>query len=157
MVKVLFVCLGNICRSPAAEGILRHMTSQDPLFQAMEIASAGMGDWHLGQLPDERIRDAAKSRGIVLTSRAQHFKSVFFDNYDFILAADHEVLHDLHRLAVKPEHKAKVHLITAFSPSYKDEEIPDPFYEGKAAFDLVMDMIEDSCEGFLEHLRDRGL
>ena len=155
MAGVLFVCLGNICRSPAAEGVLRHMVTQEGRFKDLKIQSCGIGDWHIGQLPDERMRDTAKLRGIILASRGQQFKLHFFDEYDYILAADHEVLHDLYRHAQSPMHKAKVHLITAFSPTYKDQEIPDPYYQGDAAFDLVLDMLEDSCEGLLKHLSER--
>lgn len=149
MTSIMFVCLGNICRSPAAEGVLRHM---DP---ELKIQSCGIGDWHIGQLPDERMRDTAKLRGVHLTSRAQQFKLQFFDDYDYILAADHEVLHDLYRKAQTPSHKAKVHLITAFSPTYQNQEIPDPYFQGDAAFDLVLDMLEDSCEGLLQHIRNK--
>lgn len=153
MVAVLFVCLGNICRSPAAEGILRHVAQKDPLFQDITIRSCGIGDWHIGQLPDERMREAAKTRGITLTSRAAQFQPEFLDEYDYILAADHEVLKGLYQVAKNPEHKSKIQLITAFSGSYRGQEIPDPYCAGIAAFDLVLDMLEDSCEGFLEHLR----
>lgn len=154
MPSVMFVCLGNICRSPAAEGILRHMIASDPGFQGMNIKSCGMGDWHIGQLPDTRMRETAKQRGIILTSRAQRFAPVFLDEFDFILAADHEVLKDLHRYARTPEHKNKIHLITVFSSAYKDEEIPDPYYQGEAAFEHILDMLEDSCKGLLDHLRE---
>lgn len=155
MVKVLFVCLGNICRSPAAEGLLRHMTAQQELSLEVYIESCGLGDWHIGQLPDERMREASKSRGIILTSRAQRFKPDFFDTFDYILAADHEVLNDLRRIAKTPEHKAKIQLMTSFSASYKDEEIPDPYYSGEAGFELVLDMLEDVCEGFLKYLQEQ--
>lgn len=152
MKAVMFVCLGNICRSPAAEGILRHMASEKGLGSELHIKSCGIGDWHIGQLPDERMRDTAKLRGIDLSSRAQQFKPDFFEEFDFILAADHEVLRDLYHYAGTPSHKAKIHLITAFSSTYKDQEIPDPYYQGDAAFDLVLDMIEDSCEGLLAYI-----
>jgi protein-tyrosine phosphatase len=153
VVSVLFVCLGNICRSPAAEGLLRHLAAQDPEFKDLYIESCGLGDWHVGQLPDERIRAAAKDRDIILSSRAQCFHPSFFERFDYILAADHEVLHELQRVAKGPEQKAKIHLITAFSTTYFNEEIPDPYYQGKVAFDLVLDMLEDACEGFLAYLK----
>lgn len=152
MISVLFVCLGNICRSPAAEGMLRHMAAQDPSLPELRVESCGLGDWHVGQLPDERIRYAAKARGITLANRAQVFKHHFLDEFDYILAADHEVLNDLYRYATNPEHKAKIHLITDFSKAYKNEEVPDPYYQGEHAFELVLDMLEDSCQGLLEHI-----
>lgn len=152
MVAVLFVCLGNICRSPAAQGLLVHAAAKTHGLQGLHVESCGMGDWHVGQLPDERIREAAKERGVVLTSRAQVFHPSFFSRFDYILAADLEVLHGLHGHAESPEHKVKVHLITTFSEAYKNEEIPDPYYGGEAAFELVLDMLEDSCNGLVQHL-----
>jgi protein-tyrosine phosphatase len=152
MASILFVCVGNICRSPAAQGILTHMVAKEPRLQDLRIESCGLGDWHIGQLPDERIREAAKLRGVVLTSRAQIFQPHFFEQFDYILAVDHKVLHQLHRYANIPEHKAKIHLVTSFSVTYKDEEIPDPYYGEEAGFELVLDMLEDSCRGLLEDL-----
>ncbi len=151
---VLFVCLGNICRSPAAQGILQRMAAEDLAISDLNIESCGLGDWHIGQLPDERMRKAAETRGFILTSRAQLFQPSFFDKFDYILAADNEILHHLQRHASTPEHKAKVHLITAFSSRYQNQEIPDPYYGGDAAFDFVLDIIEDSCEGLLIHLKN---
>lgn len=151
MSKVLFVCLANICRSPAAEGVLKHMIHKRGL-KDIVVKSCGIGDWSIGQFPDERMRDSAKIRGVVLTNRAQQFHSRFLEEYDYILATDHEVLNHLYQKAVNPEHKAKLNLITAFSRSYPNQEIPDPYYQGEAAFDLVLDMLEDSCEGLLEHI-----
>lgn len=153
MTSVLFVCLGNICRSPAAEGVLRHMAAQDPELRNMHIRSCGMGSWYEGQLPDDRIRDAAKTRGIDLVSRAQLFDPKFLDEFDYIFAADHEVLHHLYRYAKTPQQKSKIHLFTAFSKCYPNQVIPDPFYQGDAAFDNVLDIIEDACEGFILHLK----
>lgn len=148
MVAVLFVCLGNICRSPAAEGILRKLDKE----QTLHIESCGLGDWHVGQLADGRMRDAANERGVVLTSRAQQFQEEFFDRFDYILAVDNEVMRDLHRYAKTPEQRVKIHLITAFSGSYPNQEIPDPYYGGRVDFDRVLDMLEDSCEGLLHEI-----
>lgn len=155
MVSVLFVCLGNICRSPAAEGVLRHLAGQRTNLH-LHIESCGLGDWHKGQLPDERMRKTASARGIALTSRAKAFEEVFFETFDYILAADQKVMYELHRFAKNPDHKAKIHMITRFSPTYKDKEIPDPYYEDTGHFELVMDMIEDACHGLLDHLAKDG-
>src|SRR5262249_42337918 len=110
-------------------------------------------DWHIGQLPDERIRYAANARGVTLANRAQQFKREFLEEFDYILAADHEILNDLYRYANNPTQKSKIHLITEFSKAYKNEEIPDPYYQGEHAFELVLDMLEDSCQGLLEYIR----
>lgn len=156
MPSILFVCLGNICRSPAAEGVMRHLASKEPGFEKIHIQSCGMGSWYVGQLPDERIRSAAKARGIDLTSRAQLFKPDFLDQFDYIFAADDEVLHHLYRYAKTPEQKSKIQLFTAFSSCYFNQKIPDPFYQGDAAFDYILDMIEDSCEGLIAHLKKKN-
>ena len=151
----MFVCLGNICRSPAAEGILRHLANQDPDFKDIIVESSGIGDWHIGHLPDERMREFAQARGVTLASRAQQFKLQNFKDFDYIFAADHQIQKDLYLLAQLPEDKAKIHLMTTFSSSYKDKEVPDPYHLGDATFQLVLDILEDSCEGFLGHLKDR--
>ena len=156
MTSILFVCLGNICRSPCAEGVLLHMAKSSKFPSDIHVESCGLGDWHQGNLPDERMRRAAEARGIVLCSRAQPFNPDFFETFDYILAVDHSVMYELHRWAKKPQHKAKIHLATDFSRTYKDQEIPDPYYSDQGGFDLVMDMIEDACEGLLEHLKKQG-
>lgn len=150
--RVLFVCLGNICRSPAGEGILKHLVAQDTSLNLF-VMSCGIGDWHVGQGPDWRIREASSARGIVLNGRAQQFQKAFLDQFDYILASDHEVLRDLHRYAQTPEQKSKISLMTHYSHTYKGQEIPDPYYGGSGGFDLVLDMLQDSCEGLLEHIR----
>jgi protein-tyrosine phosphatase len=155
MPSVLFVCLGNICRSPAAEGVMRHLAQKDPSID-VHIESCGMGDWHVGQLPDARMRNAIHARGIVLSSRAQRFDPVFIDAYDYILAVDHDILADLHHHAHTPEQKAKIHLLTDFSKLYKGQDIPDPYYGGPGAFELVIDMIEESCQGLLEQIKKKS-
>lgn len=151
-IRVLFVCMGNICRSPAGEGILRHFASQDPSL-AVYVESCGIGDWHIGQAPDRRIQEASKARGIVLTSLAQQFQHAFLDEFDYILAADKEVLKFLYHYAKTPNQKTKIFLMTAFSPIYAGQEVPDPYYQSNGAFELVLDMLEDSCQGLLQYIR----
>jgi protein-tyrosine phosphatase len=150
-IRVMFVCMGNICRSPAGEGILRELANQYPSLK-IYVESCGIGDWHIGQAPDWRIQKASNARGIVLTSRAQQFREAFLDEFDYILAADKEVLKILYQYAKTSNHKAKVFLITAFSSVYSGQEIPDPYYQSNGAFELVLDMLENSCQGLLEHL-----
>lgn len=153
MVSILFVCLGNICRSPAAEGIMKHHVNNDPSGLEIHIESCGLGDWHVGNLPDPRMRDVAKNRGLILSSRAQEFKLSFFDRFDHILAADHKIMKELYERTTNPEHKAKIHLITHYSVTYKDQEIPDPYYGGEAGFENVLNMIDDACLSILDHLK----
>lgn len=149
---VLFVCMGNICRSPAAEGLLRHMAKQDPSLDII-IESCGIGDWHIGSPPNRDMQEAAIARGIPLSGQAKQFRLEFFEQFDLILAADHEVMRDLHQFAKTPAHKAKIGLMTDFSTVHKGEEVPDPYMQPGGAFDLVLDILEDSCEGILAHLR----
>lgn len=120
----------------------------------VHIESCGLGDWHKGKLPDERMREASKKRGLLLNSRAQKFEHAFFERFDLILVADNKILNELYRHASTPEEKAKIHFITHFSPCYRDQEIPDPYYEGEAGFEHVLDMLEDSCEGLISHLKE---
>lgn len=151
-IRVLFVCMGNICRSPAAEGILKHLAKSEPIVEVL-VESCGIGDWHVGQGPDGRILEATKARGIALTSIAKQFQRGFFDQFDYILAADNEVLKYLFQFAKTTEQKSKIFLMTEFSSLYRGQEIPDPYYGGDGAFELVLDMLEDSCKGLLSKVR----
>ncbi len=152
--RILFVCMGNICRSPAAEGVLKHIISREK-HPDIEVESCGVGDWHIGQAPDLRMQESAKARGIALTSRAKQFNTLFFESFDHILVSDHEVMKFLYSYAKTPEHKAKLSLMTEFSANYRGQEVPDPYYEPDAAFDLVLDMLEDSCAGLLQHIHQK--
>jgi len=152
MVSILFVCMGNICRSPAAEGILKKLADEKGI-GSLHIESCGMGDWYVGKLPDERMREAAKARGVVLSSRAKQFDRAFFESFDYILASDKEVLNSLLHHAQSSGHKAKVHLMTAFSSSFTGQDVPDPYYYGNGAFEGVLDILEDACEGLLEQIK----
>lgn len=151
-IKVLFVCLGNICRSPAAEGILKHLAKKDPHLN-VTISSRGLGHWHVGSDADIRIREASAARGYQLTSKAQQFTYADFDQFDYILAADHEILDHLKRNARTDEHKSKIYLMTHFSKHYKGQEVPDPYYGGADGFEHVLDILEGSCDGLLKHIR----
>lgn len=155
MVAILFVCLGNICRSPAAEGILRHLATEKGLEEPIRVESRGLGDWHLGQLPDVRMREAAGNRGVRLASRAKKIELSDFDEFDFVLVADQKVMAELYRQVHSPEHRAKLHLMTHFSQIFKDQPVPDPYYEGDAGFEHVLNMLEDSCQGLIAHIREK--
>lgn len=152
MVKVLFVCLGNICRSPAAEGVMRHLIEQKGLSDQVTVASCGIGSWHVGAPPHYQIRKAASDRGITLNTRAKSFTPNFLDEFDYIMASDPEVLEHLLSFAKSPESKAKLHLMTAFGKAFRGLAVPDPFYEGTAAFEHVLDILEDACSGLIEEI-----
>lgn len=151
--KVLFVCLGNICRSPAGEGILRHLVEKEGLSDQITISSCGIGDWHIGHPPDMRIREAANSRGVVLNSRAKPFFPHYLDEFDYIMVADESILEYLLKHAKTLEQKSKIHYMTAFSTAYRNLPVPDPYYEGHGAFDQVLDILEDACSGLLQKLK----
>lgn len=131
---------------------MRHYVERDFPELEIEIASCGLGTWHLGQLPDERMRNAVKNRGIYLVSKAQMIAPHFFDRYDYILVADHKILNEIYRYPLTLEQKAKIHLMSRFSDVYKDQEIPDPYYGGDDSFEEVLDMLEDCCLGLVKHL-----
>ncbi|MFV0339380.1 MAG: low molecular weight protein-tyrosine-phosphatase [Parachlamydiaceae bacterium] len=150
MKKVLFVCLGNICRSPAAEAVLKMMAEKRGLQGQLFVTSCGIGDWHVGKPADIRMRKAATGRGIPINTKAKIFVPNYLEEFNYIFAADQDILEYLHRMARNPEEKSKIHLMTAFSHNYPGEPIPDPYYQGEAGFDYVMDLLEDSCSGFLD-------
>lgn len=152
MIKILFVCLGNICRSPAAEAILRQQINDLSLSDAIEVRSCGLGDWHVGQSPDQRMQETSLKRGIKLSSIGQQFKLPFFQDYDYILAADREVLKKLQEGAQNASQLKKLHLMTAFSANYAGEDVPDPYFGQEEGFEHVMNMLEDSCEGLLKKI-----
>lgn len=156
---ILFVCLGNICRSPAAEGVMRAIVGNDPeLGDAVEIDSAGIGAWHTGQLPDSRMRSCARKRGYILDSRARQVNSRDFDRFDIIFGMDRENMADLERLARNEEDKSKLRCLAdclTAHPQYTT--VPDPYYGGEADFDLALDLIEDACREVARKLKDGEL
>ena len=144
-VRVLFVCLGNICRSPAAEGVLRAMVAQLGTDADWEIDSAGTGDYHIGDLPDRRMRLHARNRGIELTHRCRQVREADFDYFDIIIPMDHSNLRNLHYMAPTPEAAAKIVPMAAFLDSSAHyDHIPDPYYEGSEGFELVLDLLDDA-------------
>jgi len=154
MTKILFVCLGNIIRSPAGEEILRQK-AKSRQNDAITVASCGVGDWHVGQLPHETMRRKAKERGYDLQSRAQTFHPLFFSEYDYILAADRTILEELLSQAPDEESKKKIFLITAFSKKFRDRDVPDPYFGDEQLFHHALDILEDSCDGLLEAMQEK--
>ena len=141
--KVLMICLGNICRSPLAEGILKHKVTKQKL--DWHVDSAGTGAWHAGDLPDRRSIAIAKKYGIDLTDqRARQFEKSDLDTFDLILTMDKNNYQDILRFAKTEAQRAKVHLILNFSRPNSDSEVPDPYYDNR--FQLVYDLLDEACE-----------
>jgi protein-tyrosine phosphatase len=150
VIRILFVCLGNICRSPAAEGAFRHIVEQKELSDLFFIDSAGTGDWHVGELPHFTTRQVAKERGISLTHRARQFTPEDLDKFDFILTMDASNFKNVYRHAKTEEHKAKIIKFRKFDPSAKNEpDVPDPYYGELSGFEHVQDIVERTSLGFL--------
>jgi len=155
--SILFVCLGNICRSPAAEGILRDMAAARGLAGRLTIDSAGTYGGHAGDLPDARMRRAAAARGYELTHRARRVGEVDFERFDMLIAMDDANYHELFRLAPSRAAGEKIFRMTEFCRRHPDRTyVPDPYYEGHDGFELVLDLLEDACEGLLDRLFRSG-
>lgn len=154
--KVLFVCLGNICRSPTAEVVFRAVAARDAPDIVLEIDSAGTAGYHAGELPDRRTRQAAARRGYDLSAlRARVVEPRDFEYFDLILAMDRENLHALERRA-PPQARDRLRLFLEFAPQTGISEVPDPYYGGPNGFEDVLDLIEAASRGLLEHLRQQS-
>ncbi|HLA74538.1 MAG TPA: low molecular weight protein-tyrosine-phosphatase [Gammaproteobacteria bacterium] len=157
MVNVLFVCMGNICRSPTAHGIFLSLIKQHGLEHAIAVDSAGTHDYHVGAPPDRRAQASALKRGIDISGlRARHVDQIDFERFDYVLAMDR----DNYRLlrALCPEHhEYKLKLFMEFAPHLNQPEVPDPYYGGASGFERVLDMVEEAARGLLEDIRHRHL
>jgi protein-tyrosine phosphatase len=156
--RVLFVCLGNICRSPTAEGVMRSLVEREGLRDSIQLESAGTGAWHVGSAPDERATAAALARGVELEGRARQVRAEDFEDFDLLLAMDGENLRELRRLAPGEEQRAKVRLLREFDEASTgaDLDVPDPYYGGAGGFDEVFELVRAACEGLLEQIRPRA-
>lgn len=150
--RVLFVCMGNICRSPTGEGVMKKLVDDRGMDDRVEVDSAGTISYHTGDGADSRMRSAAKRRGYHLESIARQFVPDDFENFDLILAMDRDNLADLRGLTMKEVHHDKLRLFGSFLPDEDDPDVPDPYYGGASGFDTVLDMIEEACPHILEHL-----
>jgi protein-tyrosine phosphatase len=155
-IKVLFVCLGNICRSPAAEGCFLHLIAREQVDDLFVVDSAGTGHWHVGKPADRRMLEAASRRGILLPSRARQVTRADLEAFDHILTMDADNLAVVRRLAGGHPTLATIAPITRYCRRYGLQEVPDPYYGGPDGFEQVLDLLEDACEGLLEHLRPTG-
>ena len=153
--RLLFVCLGNICRSPAAEGVFLHLIAQAGLEDRFVVDSAGTGGWHVGNPADRRMRAAAARRGIHLPSRARQIELADFGNFDRILTMDDDNLQAVRSLAGELGARSDLALVepmTSHCRRFSDKEVPDPYYGGEQGFEHVLDLLEDACSGLLETL-----
>ncbi len=153
-ISVLMVCLGNICRSPTAQGVLERMLEDEGLADRVAVDSAGTGDYHVGELPDPRAREAAAKRGYQLDNqRARQVPAADFQRFDYILAMD-----EMNRMNLEalhgPRSKARLHMLLEFADS-DENEVPDPYYGGGRGFDRVLDLVEEACRGLVDEIRGR--
>jgi len=149
--RILFVCLGNICRSPAAEIVMRQLVVDNNLEDKIELDSAGLLDYHEGEMADIRMRQHVRERGYDRTHRSRPIRRADFKYFDLIVCMDDENLRELQRLASGDE-KQKLHKLTAFCRDGAHDHVPDPYYGGAEGFELVLDIVEDACKGLLEHI-----
>lgn len=157
MIRICFVCLGNICRSPLAEGVFRHLAAAAGRSTDFHVESAGLGDWHVGEPPDSRARRVAAQHGVALDSRARQFRARDFGRFDVILAADEDIHAGLLRLAPDADARRKVYLLRDTDPlAGADKDVPDPYYGDYGGFERVYTLIERSCRGWLERLSVDG-
>jgi protein-tyrosine phosphatase len=163
-VRVLFVCLGNICRSPTAEGVMRALVIRDGLEDSIELDSAGTGAWHVGSKPDRRASQTATSRGVTLEGTARQVRVRDFYDFDVLVAMDRENLRELRQQAPGEPEREKVRLLREFDPAsssgggseLRDRpglDLPDPYYGGPGGFDEVFDLVSAACEGLLAEIR----
>jgi protein-tyrosine phosphatase len=157
LTSVLFVCLGNICRSPLAEGVFQHLVEEEDVARRYRIDSAGTGAWHVGEPADPRAREVASRNGIRLSGRARQVQEDDFHEFDLILAMDRANLRNLESVRSGSGGHAELRLFREFDPDTDDGlEVPDPYYGGSDGFDRVFDMVMRSCRVLLEELEGRG-
>jgi protein-tyrosine phosphatase len=154
MIRVCFVCLGNICRSPTAEGVMQDLVEKAGLTSAIELDSAGTGAYHVGEKADRRSRSTAEARGIRLTSISRQFLASDFQAFDYVLAMDPDNYDNLQEIATGDDALERLFLFRSFDPeSEEGAAVPDPYYGGPGGFDEVFDICEAACRGLLDHIR----
>jgi protein-tyrosine phosphatase len=154
--RLLFICLGNICRSPMAEGVFHHLAEAEGVRDRFELDSAGLGGWHVGQAPDTRAQAATHRRGIDISGQcARQLSDADFERFDLLLAMDSSNLAELEQLAPR-QHRAKVRQFLDFAPKAATRDVPDPFFGGGEGFDHALDLIEEASRGLLATLLDEA-
>lgn len=153
--RVLFVCWGNICRSPAGENVFRHVLSESPRAAQIDCDSAGTIDAHTGNAPDRRMQKTLEQRGIPVTGAARQITVEDFDRFDLIVTMDDFNRQEVLAVARNPEDRAKVRPFCEFCSEHEEQEVPDPYYGGDSGFELVADLIEDGCQGLREHIESQ--
>lgn len=154
--RILFICLGNICRSPAADGIMHQLVTDRGLDEEFYIDSAGIGSWHVGQLPDRRMRQHGQRHGYTFDHRARQFSAADFDRFDIVAVMDHENEHDVSRQARTEADRRKIVRMSDYLSHHPGQQtIPDPYYGGDRDFELVIELLEDACAGLLQQLTGR--
>lgn len=157
MIRVCFVCMGNICRSPLAEGVFRHLATEAGVNKNYHIESFGIGAWHVGEEPDPRSQGVALAHGIHLTSRAQQFRPPDFERFDHVLALDETIAADLHRLASEAANLSKIRLLRPYDPwAEGNRNVPDPYYGTQEGFEVTYQMIYRACRTLLQELSSDG-
>jgi protein-tyrosine phosphatase len=150
--RLLFVCLGNICRSPSAENIMNHLIREAGLEQEIVCDSAGTSGYHIGSPPDRRMTAAAARRGIELVGAARQFERSDFEKFDMILAMDRDNYEGICSVDRAGKSRDKVHLMCDFCTKHTLREVPDPYYGGEEGFNQVLDLLLDACQGLLDHI-----
>ncbi|MDX1978203.1 MAG: low molecular weight protein-tyrosine-phosphatase [Pseudanabaenaceae cyanobacterium bins.68] len=153
MLKILFVCLGNICRSPAAENIMNNLIQQNQLQDLIECDSAGTAGYHIGSPPDSRMSAAAHRRGLKFVGAARQFSRQDFAKFDLILAMDQANYRNILALDPGDQFGDKVKMMCTYCTKYSDREVPDPYYGGEQGFEYVLDLLDDACKGLLAELK----
>ena len=154
-ISILFVCLGNICRSPLAEGVFKDLVVRRGLSDRFEIDSAGTGGWHVGEPADSRATMVAESHGVKLESRARQVVEEDLERFDYVIAMDRDNLAELERMAGGIEDGAELRLLRDFDP-VGGGEVPDPYYGGASGFETVYEMVARSCAALLDHVLAKG-
>ena len=154
MTKLLFVCLGNICRSPAAENMMNYLIEREGLAGKITCDSAGTAGYHIGAPPDPRMQAAAKARGLLMVGTARQLVPMDLREFDLILAMDRSNYRDILSLDPQGKYHHKVKMMCSYCTKYNVQEVPDPYYGGPEGFNFVLDLLEDACTNLLQSLKN---